>query len=346
MGAVHWEAARLLVDAEAYDATGEFKVLRGWVAFDEPGNVFEFPANADMDALVDARLQRQIDTRFDQVGIVDVLAMLFAAELKPTSTIGTLRGTVGGILRGAERKAVAEERFTKKGPVQGQLYRPPSGSPVQYEFFRSAVVPFGFVSVSLDVPFIINIGLEAQAYGPVDAASDSLFGSPQELSAAVIKNQEKIAANDSPNWRVWSWRHSGVDYKVWAEYAGEIEAGNTAADPRFVLLANSANKSIRVPYSDLSAVDRACVDEGRLWASGPKNVKQKLLEDNASTGMVKLTYKSPINNNRITGPSTRLATMLESDREWVLRRRSIERSPKKLEQAVKDWKDFVAFTRP
>lgn len=346
-GRIHWEGARLLVDSEAYDSRQKFKVLQGWVAFDEPGNVYLFPPNGDLGTLVDDRLQRQSATQFDRIGIVDVLAMLFDADLQPKSTIGTLRARLAGILAGADRTCIVEKRKnTKLGFIECDVWRPPILSLVQYEFFRNADVPFGFVAVSLQVPLTVDIGLEAYYHGPIDSTDDSIFGSTKALSDAVIKNQKRIKANDLPNWRVWNWTHKAVDYKVWAEFAGEIDPGINAANPKFVVLANAANKTIRVPYSDLSPEDRAFVDQGHVFASTPKGaVQQKILQDNEQTGILTLSYRWRTNANRVTG-YYQLASMVEEDRRWIYRLRSVKRNPQTLEQVVRNWEDFVSYTHP
>ena len=55
----HWEAARILVDAEAYNDSSDFLIKQGWIAYGNKENVFEIPSNRNLETLVDFRLQLQ-----------------------------------------------------------------------------------------------------------------------------------------------------------------------------------------------------------------------------------------------------------------------------------------------
>lgn len=85
------EAARVLIDAAAYDDSGAFEIKQGWIAYGNKESVFEIPLDGNLESPVDIRLPLQRKLELNRIGVSDVLSMLFNAELGPTTKISQLR---------------------------------------------------------------------------------------------------------------------------------------------------------------------------------------------------------------------------------------------------------------
>ena len=148
----HWEAARILVDAEAYNDSSDFLIKQGWIAYGNKENVFEIPSNRNLETLVDFRLQLQHKPDWKRIGVIDVLSMLFNADLKPRTSISSLRAEMAGKLAGMSRTAKPASFRHKSGQILNyERWEPPIYLPqFNYSFLRSSQIPFGFVTVTLN----------------------------------------------------------------------------------------------------------------------------------------------------------------------------------------------------
>ncbi|MCR9291094.1 MAG: serine/threonine protein kinase [bacterium] len=334
----HSEWARLAIDTAAYEGRQEIKLMEGWIAYGDRGNVYPIPANSDLSSLFDARIQRQTPDAFDRIGVVDAMSLLFAAELRPRSDFAKLRSSIAGLLTGRERKPRIESRsFKSFGEIEGEVWEQPAGSPVPYEFFRSAEVPFGFVSATLKVPMLVQLGLELKTYGP--AAEESIFGSAEELQNRISANQKFIESKRREGWRVWTWDHGGKVHKTWAEFAGVFEYSAT----KFVVLANSANQTIRVPYSELSAEDRQFADEGRGWAAYSSEGDLKFTLEAYSLkpgGKALLARKYQKGRDLAVKRTLQIDSMMTADREWIERLDRAKKNSLRMQDVVAEWPSF------
>jgi serine/threonine protein kinase len=290
-GRQHTEFARLAIDADMYENSREFKILanKGWIAFDDRENVFEFPSDGNIDSLADKRLRLQSETSFNQIGVIDILALAFGAKLRPTSEIGKLRTWITAELAGQERKPTAETRpNTKSGPRTGHVWK--LDAPVTYEFFVCPEMPFGFVSVTLNVPQMAEIKLEAVSDGPIKPDSESIFGNGDQLDKAVALNLRRLIPKPTEeNWRTWSWAESGTAYKVYGEFGGTFELAGANGPTHYVVIVNRDGRFIRVPLAWLSREDKESIKQGRQWATIPSQ-RTVLIEDNERTGQVLYTF--------------------------------------------------------
>ncbi len=266
-GSDHWEKAYLYIDSSAYEKERQFKIRQGWIAFDDQSNMFYLPPNGDLNSIIDARLQRQSKTSFDRIGVADVLSMLFDAELKPQSSIGVLRESIAGLFLDIPRSTEPGSFDTKGGEtIRGALWTRSSlllGS--EYSILRSDDVPFSFGRVHVKVPLFPEIYLEVDSYSPIDAGNRGLHS---ELYETAQRNLDKFGAKARVNWRVWTWEHAGTTYKLWAEFGGKLEYGGSI----FVALINKDQRTVRVPYSDLSDADRNAIELGRIWDTYPRRI--------------------------------------------------------------------------
>ena len=130
---------------------------------------------------------------------------------------------------------------------------------------------------------------------------------------------------------------------VWAEYGGTIEAGNLGAWPRYVVLTDKAEQSIRVPYSGLSPQDRSFADQGREWAH-VKPGRYFLVDDNRQSIIIKRTVG--VGSTQSISYSPSVNDLPTSDREWLERFRAAKKRSLDLDDVVAEWFDFVDYKLP
>ena len=151
---------------------------------------------------METRLQLQ-QPLVDRVNVIDVLSMLFNANLQPSTPISSLRATINAMLAGSERKSIPETRRLRSATFVGECWKSPELFPgLKYSFFRSLQVPFGFASVNLTVG-TINLEVDISAESLPNDFSTSVFGKPTELSELLNRNKARLPKD--PNWRVWTW---------------------------------------------------------------------------------------------------------------------------------------------
>ncbi len=332
------EAARVLVDAAAYNKSGEFKIKRGWIAYGNKESVFAIPSDGNLESLVDLRLPIQHKLDLTRIGVTDVLSMLFNADVRPRTTkIGELRANFAGLLSGMSRLGTKMDIEHKSGNrLEGYVYKSPLDlATTNYSFFRSTQVPFGFVDVTLKANDI-KIGLETENFGKLgsDNETSPLF-SNLAPSGPLQLNSLKPATT-KPNWRVWTWHHTGKTYKAWAEFGGTI----ATAYGEDVLL-RDAELEIRVPKNLLSELDIAYLDAGRIWPSIPDNQRRVLVEDNMSTNT--LVFRIPGNPPRpaqyIGGPTNRV------DIVFLEKLRAAKKLKPDRQKFIQDWHSFAGYIK-
>lgn len=327
----YWEGTRLLVDATAYDNDHVFQIKQGWIAYGEPTNVFRIPASRNLDELLDIRLQLQQRPRFDRLTAVDALSMLFNAEMRPLTPISKLRATISGLLAGSNRTSIAETRDLRIGKVVGECWKSPELPGLNYSFFRSQQVPFGFASVTLTAG-VISIELEADngTDSPLDEYSSSLFGNPAQLSELAVRNSARLPSD--PNWRVWAWRDRGTTYKVWAEFGGTIKRPSG----REVLLRNKRKNEICIPEILLEENDIEFLAKGRHWASF-NNQQRVLLEDSGNELKLRLTNGSE---------TSHVGTLAKTpDNDWLDALRTVDKRKVGMNNSAKHWTAFAGYVR-
>ena len=178
--------------------------------------------------------------------------MLFNANLKPPTPISRLRADISGLMAGSNRTSTPETRQLRIGRTVGECWKSPQLLGLNYSFFRSPQVPFGFASVNLTaVGITINLEVDSRADSqPVDF-SMSVFGTPTELLELLNRNQARLPTD--PNWRVWTWADGEKTYMALAEFGGTIKH-RTGRD---VLLRNIQGDEICVPERSLQ--NKTCI---------------------------------------------------------------------------------------
>lgn len=338
----HTEYALLAIDAEKYRNTHIFEIKKGWIAFDERENVFVFPSDGDIDSLADERLQLKTETSFNHIGIVDILAMSFDAKLQPESEIGKLRKRAAGTFAGADRTLKPEPRMTKMGPMDGYVWN--RRGLVAYEFFVSPKVPFGFLSVTLDVqipPQRVKVDLQAVRYGNFTSDSTTIFGTTDQLAKAVANNRRRVATNATDNWRTWSWKQAGKAFKTYGEFGGQYDVGSVNKVVQYVVVANQDGQFIRIPRSLLSDEDRDFIDQGRVWSLPVPKKQHILVQDNQQTEKVTLR---PVNAPNVRARIWQMNDLHPLDQAWLRRLRAAQALPVEA-KLREEWGDFVGYTR-
>ena len=332
------EAARVLVDAVAYNKSGEFKIKRGWIAYGNKESIFAIPSDGNLESLVDLRLPIQHKLDLTRIGVADVLSMLFNADLRPRTTkIGELRADFAGLLSGMSRRGTKMDIEHRSGNrLECYLYKSPLDlATTNYSFFRSTQVPFGFVDVTLKANDI-KIGLETENFGRLgsDIETSPLF-SNLVPSGPLPLNSVKPATT-KPNWRVWTWHHAGKTYKAWAEFGGTIETANGED----VLLRDEAELEIRVPKNLLSELDIAFLDAGRIWLHFG-NQRRVLVEDNISTNT--LVFRIPGNPPRSTHHMGGLTNRV--DLVFLEKLRAAKKLKPDRQKFIQDWQSFAGYIK-
>ncbi len=329
----YWEAARLLVDADAYDKSYVLAIKHGWIAYSDRKNVFKIPDSGNLDELLETRLQLQQQPQVDRVNVIDVLSMLFNAKLTPSTPISRLRAQVNGILAGSERKSITVSRDLRIGTLAGECWKSPELFPgLKYSFFRSPQVHFGFASVILDVGTIrINLEVDSNAESLASDFSSSAFGKPTELSELLNRNRDRLPTD--PNWRVWSWGESGKTYMAWAEFGGTIKQ-RTGRD---VLLRDKQGNEICIPERSLAKPDLDFLGKGRHWASFKKNQQRVLKEDKGNE--LKFLLADGSESSHVGAPTS------EDDQRWLnALRAAIKRNANSI-SSKEQWKSFAGYVR-
>ena len=335
----HWEAARLLVDAEAYNNSCDFLIQQGWIAYGNKETVFEIPSDKNLETLVDFRLQLQHKPDWNRIGVIDVLSMLFNADLKPRTSISSLRAEMAGKLAGMSRTAKPESFRHKSGQILNcERWEPPIYLPqFNYSFLRSSQIPFGFVTVTLNRDEL-SIGLDMDKHRsllPTDVAA-SAFGTMDQLNARLQSNQNRLKPIPNSNWRVWTWSDAGKTYKAWAEFGGEIDPANGGD----VLLRDTAELEIRVPKKLLSESDIAFIDAGRIWPS-IDNRRRVLVEDNMSTNA--FVFRIPGNAQK--EDRYRDYAFKPVDIAWLDKLRAAKKLKPDRLKVIQNWQSFAGYTK-
>jgi serine/threonine protein kinase len=344
----HWEAARVLIDADEYHERRKFVIKRGWVAFGNKDIVFRIPADLKLESLTDLRLVLDPQSQFDRIGVVDIFSMLFGADLKPKTSISSLRPIIAGLLAGRERTSESVEHKLKDGEFKVERWSSPILSPVKYSIMRSPEFPFGFVSVNLSIPLgKIEISLEVDSKRgqlPSDF-SVSVFGSATQLESLVQKNGERYRSMERPDWRLWTWTRDSKTYKVWAEFGGLINPSTTggvvnlSAGSRFVLLCKTTGNEVLVPLEYLSPFDHEYIQKGRVWDS-MKTHGPLMLEKTDEINKL-FTFASPESPVKKWIKNYPMGDLTSVDRKFLERRRIAERKPITPAQMVESWDDFA-----
>jgi hypothetical protein len=329
----YWEGARLLVDAAAYDTSYLFAIKQGWIAYGARDNVFKIPDDRNLDALLETRLQLQQQPQVDRVNVIDVLSMLFNADLTPRTPISKLRAEINGILAGSNRQSIPETRNLRIGPIAGECSKSPEEIPgLSYSFFRSPQVPFGFASVKLKFGVItIDLEVDTKDESLPNDFSASVFGTPTKLSELEKQNRARLPTD--PNWRVWTWSDGGKTYMARAEFGGTIKQ-RTGSD---VLLRNKEGHEICVPELSLAKADLDFLKTGRYWVSFKNNQQRVLKEDKGYQLEFLLTDGSESLHSG--------APASDDDKKWLnALRTAIKRNANSI-TSQEHWKDFADFVR-
>ncbi len=320
----YWEAARVLIDAAAYADTNSFVIKQGFIAYGNKLSVFQIPGDSNLNALLDGRLQLNPKPNFDRIGSVDVLSMLFAADLKPLTNIGLLRAEIGGMLSGKSRNETKEILTLKTGEqLICQRFESPWKIPgLDYSFLRNSQIPFGFVDVRLDVNFGgTRVAIELShglRKGPLPADfSNSAFGTPGQLNELLKNNLLKLQI--VPNHRVWTWNDAGHTYKAWAEFGGIIDVDTVS----YVLLRDQADQEIRVPTSRLVEADLQFIKAGRIWAHFTKNPRRVLVAENVTTNT--LEFEIPGTPSTFVSHVGELEHLHAIDQQWLRKLRAAKK---------------------
>lgn len=341
------EVARVLIDAEAYEKSNEFVIVRanrglqGWIAYGSKNTILPIPADGDLESLVDLRLQFEPQPQFDRIGVSHVLSMLFGAALKPDNEISELRRTMGRIMAGRQRICTEQMYPRKTGAGLPSLcWESPMATRLlgSYRIYRSPEVPFGFVDVELiasGIDIDLNMG---DRYGPLpDDYRLSYFGTTDDFTELLHKQQDGRRA--VPNWRVWTWRDGGRIYKAFAEFGGTIESASGSD----VLLRDANNKQTRVPIKLLADVDKASLSAGRLWAKesfgDTKLSLWRVLAQDDNTDQLVLTV--PSNNNMRAHVSWQ--HLAKDDQQWVTKLRTARKSSWDNSHNQADWTAFAGY---
>ena len=336
------EFARVLVDATEYEGSRHFAIQKGWIAYGNKESIFELPSDGNLDALVDDRLLFQTKPKWNRIGVVDVLSLLFNTDLKPRTSLGSLRDEFAGPLAGLSREFRRKEVSHKSGEsFSCEEWKSPLSLPLLgYTFLRSEQVPFGFVSVTLNRGELrIQLDMESRRLLPSDAWSQSAFGTPFQLQALLQGSQKRL--EPKANWQLWTWSHAGKTYKAWAEFGGEIEA----QAGRQVLLRDLEGNQIRVGVAALSDVNIASIRKGRLWSKdsfkgSTLSLWRTIRNDNRKLN--ELTFE--IQNSNILAIG-KVDQFDPADKEWVKKLRAASDSPQ--DEAVRErgWQDFAGHIR-
>lgn len=318
----NWENAYVLVDTAAYK-DGNFKLLKGWVAAQDPKHVFAIPADMNLDAMIDQRITLLEEPGLKFIGVPEVMSMLFGAQFTPNSSLSSLRGYIGAVTGGNARKvSLSEKTLRNTKTIKAQTWEPPDNNQLQYKFTVSKEVPFSIVDVEMSVksPAAISIKFALQDY---KTSSDAPFPNnpfiEKEWLALAQTTQAEVEDAKKENWRVWEWNRSGKVFKVYAEYGGIIY-GNVAdkgtvlkGNNGNVLLKNRAGQLLQVSLTHLLQDDLKSLDEGRFWPTAQSKHKWFHVEKLA---FPRITLRHTVTNHPHTFSFSALGA---EDQDWVLR---------------------------
>jgi len=252
----HWEAARLLVDEVQYRENGKFKAIRGWLSFGDKKTVFSLPENGNLTEIINERMMLFDSPNFERFSVIDAMAMLFDAEFEPPSTMSILRKMIFAdrVGKPPKRTSVSMD-LSSATPVQGELYESPNEIPVQYKIRRTSQVFFNLVDVTLEQEKRVKISLAIKNPAPANRLPPSSTN-PSTLDEWQVETQLRVKESIKHNWRVWTWSHTGKNFKAWAEFNGTAGAGKIdERGKRDVFLKARNGREIRVPCIVLSDED-------------------------------------------------------------------------------------------
>lgn len=318
----NWENAYVLVDTAAYK-DGNFKLLKGWIAAQDPNNVFALPANMNLDEMVDQRITLLEASGLKFIGVPEVMSMLFGAQFTPNSSLSSLRGYIGAVTGGdARRVSLSEKTLRNSKNIKIQTWEPPNNNELEYKFIVSKEVPFSIVDVKMFVksPVSINIEFSLQDY---KTSSDAPFPNhpfiENEWLALAQTTQAEVDEAKQENWRVWEWSRNGKIFKAYAEYGGIIYENIDDKGTLYkgnngnILLKNRAGQLLQVSLTHLMQDDIESLSEGRFWPTAESKHKWFHL---AKLAFPRITLRHTVTDNPHTFSFGALGP---EDKDWVQR---------------------------
>ncbi len=342
----HWESARLLVDDLEYRDFGRFQAKTGWLSFGDAQTVFSLPENSDLTEIFNQRLMLFETPNFGRFGVMDALALLFDAnKFNPQSPICILRKEIAVACIGSspQRTLVPFIPYPSAPEVLGELWEYPATAPVKYKIKRSPHILFDLVDLSLErKPLDLNISLAIKSTtgrpnNPIPQTTIPLAVLGERQKETQLRVEESI----KPNWRIWTWNHSGTRYRAWAEFGGTMGTGKPHDRLiREVLLRGRNGQEIRVPCSALIDDDWNWARLGRLWKSNG-------LEVNSQYNLVG-DLSNIITLQRIDGEKYQrdFESLTDEEQSWVIAYRSAKKQKPNSNEQILEWQDFAADIGP
>lgn len=335
----HREWARVWIDSEQYRDSAQYRMLKGWVAYDKIQNAFAIPSDGDLSNILRDRLKSPTPSRFDRFGATDILIMAFGAKYSPKSKLGVLRETLTGIFAGMDRTPKIHQQATKMGSINGYLWEQKQSLAADYRFFRSDELPFGFVSTTLSVPSMVDVNLETISFSETKELIRSFFGLESTLLKNVEDNRQLLSKTQPLNWRFWEWKRDGSSYIAFAEFGGTVKSYSNRATEDLLVLVDRNGQTIRVPVKNLSDESRQAIQQGRRWATY-RNTKSLVLADEQKNSNVVVLRDV---QNRSYPIELNYQTLPTPDREWVDRLRKVKSLPDDLEMIKQEWARFPLY---
>ncbi|MCU0716069.1 MAG: protein kinase [Pirellula sp.] len=333
------EWARVWIDSEQYRDSAQYRMLRGWIAFDNIQNAFAIPNDGDLIQVIRDRLKSRTQSRFDRFGATDILIMAFGAKYTPKSKLGILRETLTGIFAGMDRTPKVHQQVTKLGPINGYLWEQNKSLAANYRFFRSNELPFGFVSTNLKVPYLVDVNLETIASTKTEDLIQSFFGSEATLLKYVEDNRQQLSKIQPINWRHWEWKRDGASYMAYAEFGGTVKSYSNRSPEELLVLVDGNERIIRVPVKNLTDESRQAIQQGRKWATYRDDRSFVLAEEQKSSDVVIL--RDVQNRSYLT--ELKYQTLPGGDKAWVDRLRKTKSLPDDLETIKQEWTRFYLY---
>lgn len=283
--------------------------------------------------LLDLGLAQIIGTDCDRSITDPEFAVGTLAYMAPEVVLG------GAIFAGMDRTPKVHQQVTKMGSINGYLWEKNQSLAADYRFFRSNELPFGFVSTTLSVPFMVDVNLETISFSKTKDLIGSFFGLESTLLKNVEDNRQLLSKTQPLNWRFWEWKRDGSSYIAFAEFGGTVKSYSNRATEDLLVLVDRNGQTIRVPVKNLTDESRQAIQQGRRWATY-RNTKSLVLADEQKNSNVVvlrdvLNRSYPIELNYQTLPTP--------DREWVDRLRKVKSLPDDLETIKQEWARFPLY---
>ena len=166
---------------------------------------------------------------------------------------------------------------------------------------------------------------------------------PRTLAEWQAETQLRVKEALKPNWRVWTWNHSGMQFMAWAEFGGTMGAGKfNDLSKRDVLLRARNGKEIRVPCNALSDADWEWARKGRMWkGTNPQsvNTQYNLVEDlGHSIRLQGVASKKPCD-------LVNFSKLAPEDQTWIESLRSAGKRKYTINEQIQEWLDFAPYIR-